>query len=280
MKDLAYYDGVIGTTDTVQVPFNDRGHFFGDGIYDATLGAGGTVFLLQEHLDRFYSGANALDIRIPMEKQALGALLTELLAKVEGSCQFVYWQVTRGTALREHTYESGMQGKLWVMITPAALPDPEQPIRLITREDTRFYHCNLKTLNLLPSVMAAQAAKERGAAEAVLHRGDTVTECAHSNVLILKDGVVFSHPNDEFVLRGITKTHLIGACYRLGVTVLEKPFTLAQLLDADEIFVTSSTKFVRCANEIDGAPAGGKAPALRRALQSAVLEEYRAAVHA
>ena len=121
-------------------------------------GARGTVFLLQEHLDRFYSGANALDIRIPMEKQALGALLTELLARVEGSCQFVYWQVTRGTALREHTYESGMQGKLWVMITPAALPDPEQPIRLITREDTRFYHCNLKTLNLLPSVMAAQAA--------------------------------------------------------------------------------------------------------------------------
>lgn len=279
MKDLAYYDGTVGTTDEVMIPFNDRVHFFGDGVYDATLGANGTVYLLQEHLDRFYTSAGALDIRISLEKAELGALLTQLLARVDGKMQFVYWQATRGAAVREHTYERGMPGKLWVMIVPTTLFDPGRPIRLITREDTRYFHCNLKTLNLLPAVMAAQAARDAGADETVLHRGDVVTECAHSNVSILKDGVFYSHPNDELILRGIAKTHMIAACGRLGIPVLEKPFTLAQLQEADEIFVTSSSKLARFAGSIDGKPAGGKAPEMRRAIQEAVMQEFRDAVH-
>ena len=84
MKELAYYDGEIGTPDEVKVPFNDRVHFFGDGVYDATVGGNHKVYLLKDHLDRFYSSAAALDIKIPMEKAALGKLLTELLEQVEG----------------------------------------------------------------------------------------------------------------------------------------------------------------------------------------------------
>ena len=96
MEALAYYDGKIGTPSELMVPFNDRVHFFGDGCYDATVGANGKVFLLQDHLDRFYTSAKLLDIRIPMEKEALGALLTELLQKMDSKVNFVYWQVTRG----------------------------------------------------------------------------------------------------------------------------------------------------------------------------------------
>ena len=205
-KELAYYDGVYGTPEEVKVPFNDRVHFFGDGVYDATVGANGKVYLLKDHLDRFYSSARALDIRIPLDKPALGALLTDLLAKVEGSTHFVYWQVTRGVNDRDHTYPEGMPGKLWVMIRPNRLNDPDVPIKLITRPDTRFYHCNIKTLNLIPSVMAAEEAKRLGVQETVFHRGGIVTECAHSNVSILKNGVFYSHPNDELILRGIAKT--------------------------------------------------------------------------
>ena len=272
--ELAYYDGVWGTPEEVKIPFHDRVHFFGDGVYDAAVGACGTVYLLQDHLDRFYTSARALDIHIPMEKAELGALLTRLLAKVEGSTQFVYWQVTRGAANRDHTYAEDMAGKLWVMIRPNHLRDPDQPIRLVTRPDTRFYHCNIKTLNLLPSVMAAQEARRCGADETVFHRDGVVTECAHSNVSILKDGVFYSHPNDELILRGIAKTHMIQACYRLGIQVMEKPFTLAQLADADEILVTSSSNFCLHACELDGKPAGGKDPAALKAIQDAVLQEY------
>lgn len=273
-RELAYYDGVYGTPEEVKVPFNDRVHFFGDGVYDATVGANGKVYLLQDHLDRFYSSAKALDIHIPMEKDELGSLLTDLLSRVEGSTHFVYWQVTRGINARNHVYEENMPGKLWVLIRPNSLNDPDVPIKLVTEPDTRFYHCNIKTLNLIPSVMASEHAKRCGAQETVLHRNGVVTECAHSNVSILKDGVFYSHPNDELILRGIAKTHMIQACYRLGITVMEKPFTLDQLRDADEIIVTSSSNFCLHANELDGQPVGGKDPATLKAIQDAVLQEY------
>ena len=274
MQAIAYYDGKIGAPDELMVPFNDRVHFFGDGVYDATVGANGKVYLLQDHLDRFYTSAKALDIHIPLEKQALGALLTQLLAQVEGTTHFVYWQVTRGINDRNHVYPEGMPGKLWVMIRPNHLNDPDVPIKLVTAPDTRFYHCNIKTLNLIPSVMAAQDAARRGVQETVFHRDGIVTECAHSNVSILKDGVFYSHPNDELILRGIAKTHMIQACYRLGITVMEKPYTLDDLRAADEIIVTSSSNFCLHACEVDGAPAGGKDPGTLKAIQDAVLQEY------
>lgn len=274
MQAIAYYDGKIGAPEELMVPFNDRVHFFGDGVYDATVGANGKVYLLQDHLDRFYTSAKALDIHIPMEKAALGALLTDLLGRVDGTTHFVYWQVTRGINDRNHVYPAGMPGKLWVMIRPNKLNDPDVPIKLITAPDTRFYHCNIKTLNLIPSVVAAQDAARRGVQETVFHRNGIVTECAHSNVSILKGGVFYSHPNDELILRGIAKTHMIQACYRLGITVLEKPYTLDDLREADEILVTSSSNFCLHACELDGAPAGGKDPDTLRAIQDAVLQEY------
>ncbi len=274
MKELAYYDGQIGSPDQVMIPFGDRVHFFGDGVYEATLSGNHKIFLLEEHLDRFYSSAKALEIRIPIGKGELGQLLTDLLQKVEGRTHFVYWQVTRGVAQRNHTYDDDLTGKLWVSIRPFAMQDPEKEIGVITKEDTRFYHCNIKTLNLLPSVMASQDAKRAGAGETVFHRGETVTECSHSNVSILKDGMFISHPNDNMILRGIAKTHMIMACYRLGIQVVERPFTLAELMDADEILITSSSNFYRYATKVDGHPVGGKDPENRKLLQNEVIDEF------
>jgi D-alanine transaminase len=274
MKELAYYDGRIGAPEELMVPFQDRVHFFGDGVYDATVGGNHKVYLLEDHLDRFYSSAKALDIKIPMDKKELGELLTKLLSMVEGNTHFVYWQVTRGTAPRDHAYDEAMLGKLWVMIRPNRLKDPDVPIRLITMEDTRFLYCNIKTLNLLPSVLASQEALKAGAVETVLHRGDMVTECAHSNVSILKNGTFFSHPNDNLILRGIAKTHMIQACYRLGIQVLERAFTMEELMEADEVIVTSSSNFCLHADVIDGKPVGGKDPVTLKKIQDAVLEEY------
>lgn len=274
MKSLAYYDGKIGTPEELTVPFNDRGHFFGDGCYDAAMGGNGRVFLLEDHLDRFYTSARALDIHIPMEKEALGKLLTDLLGQVDSEICFVYWQVTRGVEDRSHTYAENLPGKLWVTITPKAMPNFGKALKLNDQEDTRFFHCNIKTLNLLPSVLAAQGAKRTDCDETIFHRGDIVTECAHSNVSVLKDGVLYSHPNDELILRGIGKTHMLQACYRLGIPVLEKPYTVDFLKNADEVIVTSSTKFCLRADTFNGQSVGGKAPELFRAIQEEVLREF------
>lgn len=276
MKSIAYYDGQVGAPEELSVPFNDRSHFFGDGVYDATMGANGVVCFLEDHLDRFYSSAAAFGIRVPMSKDELGELLTDLLSKVEGPSHFVYWQVTRGfDGVRCHAYDPELPGKLWVLISPETLGNPMVPAKLITLEDRRFQYGNIKTLNLLPAVMYTQAARQMGADEAVLHRDGIVTECAHSNVSILKDGVLYSHPNDNLILRGIAKTHLIQACYREGVPVIERPFTLEELADADEIIVTSSGDLCMFANELDGEPVGGRDPETLGKLRRAVFQEYR-----
>ena len=275
MEALAYYDGKIGTPEELMVPFNDRVHFFGDGVYDATVGANGKVYLLQDHLDRFYTSAKALDIHIPMPKEELGKLLTDLLAKVDGTTHFVYWQVTRGVEPRNHVYAEDLPGKLWVLIRPQVIPNPNVLIRLNDEEDTRFFHCNIKSLNLLCNVMTAQRAHRAGCTETVFHRGEIVTECAHSNISVLKDGVLYSHPNDEFILRGIAKSHMIRVCYRLDIPVLEKPFTMDFLKSADEILVTSTTKFCLSADTLNGQSVGGKDPAVRIAIQNAVMQDFR-----
>ena len=275
MKSIAYYNGQTGAPDELMVPFNDRSHFFGDGVYDAAMGANGKVFLLEEHLDRFYSSAAVFQINVPMERDELAALLLDLLSQVEGSSQFVYWQVTRAASGdRSHVFDPELPGILWAFVNQEDMADPKQSLKLITLPDTRFEHCNVKTLNLLPAVMYSQYAAQAGADEAVLHRNGIVTECAHSNVVILKNGTLYSHPNDEFILRGVAKTHLIQAAYRAAIPVIERPFTLDELFDADEVIVTSSSQLCCIASEVDGEPIGGGDPASVRSLLDIVFREY------
>ncbi|MCR5175490.1 MAG: aminotransferase class IV [Anaerovibrio sp.] len=273
-KELAYYDGKIGTPDEVMIPFNDRSHFFGDGVYEATAAGNHVPYLIDDHLDRFYSSAAALDINIPMEKAELKKLLQDLVKQVEGNTHFVYWQVTRGVAPRGHIYGEGMVGKLWVYIRPSKIGDPETAIKLKTRPDLRFEYGNIKTLNLLPAVLYSEEASRDGVHETVLHRNGVVTECAHSNISIIKDGYLISHPNDQYILRGIAKTHMIQACYRLGIPVLEREYTLEELMDADEILVTSSSNFILFADTVDGKKAGNKDPETRNRLKDELVREY------
>ena len=275
MESVAYYDGRIGAPDELMVPFNDRGHFFGDGIYEAAVAAGGAIFAIEDHLDRFYSSAAGFDIRIPVTKDELASVLYDLLGRVDGRINVVYWQVTRGVALREHVYSDDMVGKLWAFVAPEPLPDPAIPLKLISRADRRFEYGNVKTLNLLPAVKYLQEGYRAGVDEVVLHRDGVVTECAHSNISILKDGIFRSHPNDEHILRGIAKTHLIQACYRESVPVIERAFTLDELADADEVIVTSSSNLCSFATELDGKPIGGRDPLTLEKIRRAVYDEFR-----
>lgn len=122
--------------------------------------------------------------------------------------------------------------------------------------------------------MAAQKAAEEDCFETVFHRGDIVTECAHSNVSILKDGILKTHPNDHYILPGIAKAHLIKACKQLNIPVDETPFTLAELREADEIIVTSSSNFCLVADTLEGQSVGGKAPQLAERLQDVLMQEF------
>ena len=277
MERLGYYNGQYGSLEDMTVPMNDRASWFGDGVYDAGPCRNYHIFALDEHVDRFFRSAAALDIQMPLTKQELKDLLNDLVLKMDSGDLFVYYQVTRGTGIRKHAFEGG-KANLWITLTPASISDGHIPIQLITCEDTRFTHCDIKTLNLIPSVMASMKAESAGCSEAVFYRaGGRITECAHSNVHILKDGVLYTAPTDNLILPGIARAHLLRACAALGIPYKEEAFSLDELFGADEIIVTSSSNLCLHADRIDGREAGMKDPEHYELLRRYLLNEFEEA---
>lgn len=271
---LGYYNGKYGPLDEMMVPMNDRACYFGDGVYDATYCANHVIFAIDQHIDRFFNSAGLLKMELPMTKEELKEELYKMVEKVEGEQLLVYWQATRGTARRDHAFPK-CKANLWMMIKPYHLRDLSIKLKLITYKDLRFEYCNIKTLNLIPSVLAYQAAVEAGCDEAVFYReGGIVTECAHSNISILKDGILYSHPTDQFILPGIARIHLVAQSKKVGIPVSETAFTVEEMMNADEIIVHSSGTFASGVCEIDGKPVGGKAPELLKKLQDVLMEEF------
>lgn len=277
MKNLGYYNGKFGLLEEMSVPMNDRVCWFGDGVYDAGPARNGVIFALDQHVDRFFNSASMVDIQMPCTKDELKELLNDLVKKVEGDNHFVYYQCTRGTAVRKHDYEEG-PGNLWVMIKPAAMPDGSKRVQLRTEEDRRYFFCNVKTLNLLPSVLSSQAAKREGVFETVYWRPmdgkKRVTECAHCNVSIIRNGEFWTAPTDNLILPGIARRHLIEACGRLGIPVHEEPYYLEDVFEAEEVIVSSSSNLCLYADAIDGKPVGGKNPELAKKLLDEVFREF------
>lgn len=275
MKDLGFYNGEIDTLENMKVPMLDRACYFGDGVYEAVYTAHHTIFALQDHLDRFYNSARLVNINIPYTMDELRDLLIELVNKVDSPEQFLYWQVSRGTGIRNHIYSSDMKGNLWVMLTPKSLADRNIELSLVTMEDTRYFHNNIKTINLLPAVMYNTQAHNEGYDECILHRGpDRVTECAHSNISIIKDGCFITAPCDEYILPGIARKHLLQACTVLHVPFEERIYSVEELKQADEIIVSSSTNLCRRATKVDGKECGKKDEKTFKLLQNYVYDEF------
>ena len=281
MKNIAYYNGRTAPIEEMMVPMNDRACYFGDGVYDATCAVNHVPMAFDDHIDRIYRSAKLIDIDIPMEKDEMKRMLMGLIEQIEGDYLFVYWQVTRGVGMRAHAYSgAGDKPSIWAFVRPCKMRDPYGAYKCITMDDTRFLHCNIKTINLLQAVIANQRAEEAGCDETIFHRGDRVTECSHSNVHIIKDGTLITAPCDNLILPGIVRKHIIMLCGELGIPVREEPFTVAEMMDADEVLFSSSSALTSRVCEIDGKPVGMKDEktffAIRDAYQALLDREYRA----
>lgn len=279
MKALGYYNGEYGPLDEMRIPMTDRAVYYGDGIYEAAPARNGIIYALDAHIARMFRSMALLRIPAPMPDGDIQKELTGMLAHLDDSELLVYWQVSRGTGRRAHPFPDG-KPNFMMMITPFTPPDLSVPVKCITEEDTRFLHCNIKTINLIPSIMAMQKAKEAGCYEAILHRAGRVTECSKSNVHMLKNGTLVTAPADNLILSGIARMHLFEACDTLGIPVVERPYTVSELMDADEIFTSSSSSFLRRVVEVDGKPAGSRDESTALALRTYIINRYFAETNA
>lgn len=276
MKDIGYYNGETGRIEELRVPMTDRALYFGDGCYDATRIANRIPFALDEHIERFYDSCRFLEIEFPYDPETLKEILTGLARALDDDDGLLYWQTSRGLGLREHAFPVTHEpANLLAYARPAKMYPIGQEFRIISLEDTRFYHCHIKTLNLLPNVIASQRAKEAGCQEAVFHRGERVTECSRSSILMLKDGVLCAPPLDRLILPGITRAHLLQLAKGLLIPVSEEAFSLQQLREADEIIVCSSGALCNRVSKLDGRAVGGRASGLLRKLQDAYVDKFK-----
>ena len=227
-------------------------------------------------MERIFQSAALLKIYPEITPDALCDLLQELVKKLDSDEQWVYFQFSRGTDYRNHAFPENASPNLWIMLKPAKIKDTYRHLRVITRKDTRALHCNIKSLNLLPSVMATQACVDAGVDECILHRDGIVTECAHSNVSILKNGTLITHPANELILAGTGRAHLMSACRHFEIPVIEKEYTLDDVKAADEVILTSASALCMRIVEVDGTPVGQKAPHTLKTLQDYLLADFMA----
>ena len=248
---IAYYNGEFTPISDVRIPLSDRAVFFGDGIYEALLERGGRPHLLSEHLDRFYRNVSLMNIPFDMTRDALERLIYEAISLSGEELGFVYFQLTKYSEVRIHACPKTKRYNLLMTVTPQKPPSKSERLKLVTYPDLRYRYCNVKTLNLIPSVIASEYAERHGADEAVLCRGEAVTECSHSNVSIIKNGILYTHPKCELILPGIAREALLCECKRLGIPRREEAFSREELCSADSVIVTSSTKICMLAEEVD-----------------------------
>ena len=259
MENIAYYNGKISSIEEMTIPMNERSSYFGDGVYDAMFTVDHVPLQLDDHLRRFYRSAKKIDIDIPMPFEELRAMVLDFCRRIDSPDAMAYVQATRGVGMRGHAYRfAGGTPSLWVWVKPDMLDPMDRSYKAITMEDTRYFHCDIKTINLLPAVMANEKAMEAGCDEAIFHRGERVTECSHSNVHILKNGTLHTAPCDELILPGITRAHIFNIYRQNGIPVVEEPFTLEEMMEADEIFFSSSSALTCRIGEIDGRKVGCK----------------------
>ncbi|MCC6206263.1 MAG: D-amino-acid transaminase [Hyphomicrobiales bacterium] len=259
MPRIAYVNGRYVLHRNAMVHIEDRGYQFADGVYEVCEISRGYIMDMTRHLDRLDRSLRELQIAWPMSRKALQIAMSEVIRRNMVKDGLVYLQVTRGVAPRDHPFPAGSV-KPAVVITAKRL-DPAAVARraaagisVITVPENRWDRVDIKTVGLLPNVLARQAAKAAGAHDAWFVEPDgTVREGAASNVwIVTKDNVLVTRQAETGILRGITRTTVIDVAKKLGLGVEERDFTVDEAKNAKEVFMTSATTVVMPVVSVDG----------------------------
>lgn len=264
MKELTYFNGEFVEPGAKCVSLDDRGYCFGDGVYEVTRVFNGRCFAFSYHQDRLYRSMRAMDIPVKMRPDDLQELHEIMVEQSDIKDGYIYLQITRGTAPRHHAYDRSKLEPTMYMYIRSIDEDLEalaKGVKAISAPDERWLHVDIKTLNLIPNILAQTKAEKKFAYSAILFRDDICTEGATSNVFAVKDGIVYTHPADNLILKGITRQLVIGkVAPSLGVTVIEKEFDKKFVEEADELFFTDTIGGVIPIIKFDREPVGNGEP--------------------
>lgn len=267
MSRIAYVNGRYRALRDACVNIEDRGYQFADGIYEVCEVRDGKVVDLPRHMTRLARSLNELRIAMPMPQSSLGAVIHEVVRRNRVSYGLIYLQITRGVAHRDHAFPANSV-KPALVVTAKSLNFEKNRntaahgIKVITTPENRWPRVDIKSVSLLPNVLAKQQAKEQGAYEAwFVDQGGFVTEGSASNAwIVTKDGKVVTRPADSGILAGITRSVLMDVLAALQIKLEERAFTPQEAYDAAEAFVTASTQVVMPVVAIDGKAVGSGRP--------------------
>lgn len=253
---IAYLNGNFLPLEDAHISVLDRGFIFGDGVYEVIPVYAGKLFRLQEHLQRLERSLAAIELSNPLSQAQWQDLLETLIEKNGNGDQSIYLQVTRGVAPRNHNFPAVIKHTVFMMSQPFKDPEPLLGVKAITRADNRWQRCDIKAISLLSNVLLRQQAVEVGAVESILIRDGYITEGAASNVFIVKQGVVITPPEGAFILTGVTRDLILEVLQHAQIPCQVENISETQLRQADEIWVTSSTREIVPIITLDDQPVG------------------------
>jgi D-alanine transaminase len=279
-KDIVYVNGAFVPRGEARVSVEDRGFVFGDGVYEVLRAINGRLFASKFHNERLKRSLDGVRISLtgsdsPERLTEIGRELLRENGLLAGEAM-VYMQITRGAATRAHNFPSpNVPPTIYVSVvrfTPYT-ELAQSGAAVISHPDLRWGRCDLKTLNLLPNVLASQAAKERGAFEAMLVRDGVVTEGSKTNFFGVVGGSLRTHPCDNHILPGITRSVLRDLAREVNIDLDETPIRADEIPRLSELFLTGTTTDVMPVVKLDDKPVGKGTPGeLTRKLQRVLAE--------
>ena len=257
---LVYLNGEYKPIEEASVNVLDRGFIFGDGVYEVIPIFNRKIFRFSEHIIRLENSLKAIYMKNPLRENEWDDIFNKLIGSLEESNQSIYLQITRGVSKRDHDITIASEPTIFVMTRPMSMSNLSSGIKAITHEDIRWKYCDIKAITLLPSILLRYKAKERGAKETILIRNNYVTEGAASNIFVCNDGKILTPPKNNHVLSGITRDLLIEILSSNNLPIIESSIDEHTLVDASEIWITSSTWEIVPVVELDGKFVGSGKP--------------------
>ncbi|WP_339199491.1 D-amino-acid transaminase [Aeribacillus sp. FSL K6-8210] len=259
---IGYVNGRFVDLNEPVIPIDERGHQFGDGVYEVIRVYNKKPFMLREHLERLQTSAEAIKLKLDQTLEQYEQLIKEAIEKSALTDCDVYLQITRGVAVRNHLFPDVSVSTTMTVRPAKQLPRHlrENGVSAIFHDDERWANCYIKSLNLLPNILAKQTAHEKGSYEAILVRDEYVTEGSSSNVFIVKNGTIYTTPLSKHILSGITRMAVKSIIETEGLTLVEEKFTKEDVLESDEVFITSTTSEILPIVTVDGQKIGTGKP--------------------